>query len=344
MPERRLPNSIATRVAAVKEAKARKAAVNEAEWPISQKTANDLDDITLKFTKELAEMDKALANKVNATSDEKELEDMVRTCIKHFIHVLNFGIKRGKYKVSDRSFYKLDNNTGRLPKLWKESELVTWGSYLIDGEKNRMGAATDNKPMLNPSIEELNLVFEPYLKSHTIQEDLKVKYSREHRDVIDILEEVDTVIRDIWDEVEFYYRRDTPEDMRREARAWGVVYAPNKGEKMPKDAIIIYGIAENNEKSIVMDGGFDAKTGFMITNTSNSRLQFYTTEDPSSDVPNQPIIIAPGETKDCFALELGEADNKHLMVYNPTSETATYSLYLINQLGEAITKELVMSN
>lgn len=42
--------------------------------------------------------------------------------------------------------------------------------------------------------------------------------------------EADSVIRDVWDEVEFALRRLDPPSLRRRAREWGVFYALRPGE------------------------------------------------------------------------------------------------------------------
>jgi len=50
-------------------------------------------------------------------------------------------------------------------------------------------------------------------------------------------EEVDYVIKNGWDEVEFYYRNLKDEKMRKEAMYFGVIYYSRPGEK-PEDGVL----------------------------------------------------------------------------------------------------------
>ena len=46
----------------------------------------------------------------------------------------------------------------------------------------------------------------------------------------------DELITDIWDEIEFKYRKDEPSAMRRKAREYGVVYVSRPGEPVEEGA------------------------------------------------------------------------------------------------------------
>ena len=65
---------------------------------------------------------------------------------------------------------------------------------------------------------------------------------------------------------------------------------------------------------------FDNTTEFSFKNTGETRLQFYTALLPSDPIPETFLEIQAGETATALAFELGAADNKYLMVYNPNVE------------------------
>ena len=43
--------------------------------------------------------------------------------------------------------------------------------------------------------------------------------------------DTDDLILDIWDQVEFFFRKDEASSKRRKAREWGVVYVNDEGEE-----------------------------------------------------------------------------------------------------------------
>jgi hypothetical protein len=76
------------------------------------------------------------------------------------------------------------------------------------------------------------------------------------------------------------------------------------------------------QKITMMQGGFDANTGLMITNNGLVAIWIYTTARAEDNVPDTYLELAPGMQKEVFASELGAEGNTFLMVYNP-SETGT---------------------
>jgi len=67
---------------------------------------------------------------------------------------------------------------------------------------------------------------------------------------------------------------------------------------------------------------FDATTEFSFKNTGETRLQFYTALLPSDPIPENFLELQAGESATTLAFELGAAENKYLMVFNPNVEAA----------------------
>ena len=91
--------------------------------------------------------------------------------------------------------------------------------------------------MQNPDIKEISTQLKAYLIVHNKQSTEKDKFYKENKDVLDMLPQVDDLIRDIYDEVEFEYRIKTASNKRKLARELGVIYVSRKGEE-PEDGVI----------------------------------------------------------------------------------------------------------
>ena len=64
---------------------------------------------------------------------------------------------------------------------------------------------------------------------------------RESNDVIGLRDEVADLVRDIWDEVEFAYRKEPASARRRHGREWGIVYVQRRSERreaLPEEAAL----------------------------------------------------------------------------------------------------------
>ena len=64
----------------------------------------------------------------------------------------------------------------------------------------------------------------------------KDAFDKEQEDVEAMRDQVDGLIRDIWDEVEFAFRREEPSSLRRKAREYGVYYVTRRDEEPEPEA------------------------------------------------------------------------------------------------------------
>ena len=65
----------------------------------------------------------------------------------------------------------------------------------------------------------------------TNQTSKKDAYDKEQEDVDNLRETAADIILDVWDEVEFTFRKNTASSKRRKAREYGVVYITRPGEE-----------------------------------------------------------------------------------------------------------------
>lgn len=240
MPFRRLPSTILGRSKALETASQKASSTAPELWAISTDTQAKLTILYNKFRLESAERQEQFAKQAEATESENAQQHILHNFVAHFIRVFNMGVERGKFTATDRLYYGLNVNQSDLPKLGTEQDLVTWARNLIAGEEKRLTLGEEgekkSKPMSNPSSGEVQTELDKYIVLRNVQSTEKQAFDAENKDVLDMLPEIDELIRDIYDEVEFYYRKETAANKRKLARQWGVVYVSRSGEE-PDDEV-----------------------------------------------------------------------------------------------------------
>lgn len=158
----------------------------------------------------------------------------LRRHIIHFIRVFNMGVKRSVFKDTDRAYYSLSVERAFTPMLHTDSDLRLWAGNIAAGEAARTLAG--GTAMAMPSAAEVAVYLAAFLPLKGQLSNRKDDYDREQEDVERLRKSIDTLIADIWAEVLFFYRKDTPPSVRRKARLWGVIYRPSKkGEVMEEE-------------------------------------------------------------------------------------------------------------
>lgn len=205
----------------------------------------------------------------------------------HMVQVLNLAVDRGSFVKEDRAFYKLDVNTGNLPELGTEAQLIQFAKDVIQGETDRI--AFGGAPLAFPDLVEVQAefaAFEALLIPHTTAVDA-YDTAQEALDAQNA--EADKVIKKIWDEVETFYNEEDESSMRQNAREWGVVYVLVGGTKKVSgiitDSITHLPIADvdvrfqNGNKTVTTDaqGFYDLSTTLMGDQTLIAEHDLYTT-------------------------------------------------------------------
>lgn len=229
MPFRQLPNTDENRAKALKNAKEKADNTDPANWAIDAATKARIDAFLPDWEQELTERGEALSGQTSASATEDEAMGETQMYMSHFWQVFNFAIEREVFSASDRAYYQAPVNNSEIPWTFTESEILVWGQRLIDGEAARIAAG--GTAMENPTIDDVIVKYNAFVAAHNAQSTAKDEYDKEQEDVEDKRPEADDLILDIWDEVEFTYRKDDPPSKRRKAREWGVFYASRPGEE-----------------------------------------------------------------------------------------------------------------
>ena len=228
MPSRELPRSDSGKLDALKKLNDLSGSTPAEELAFSQENAGKVKVFYPSFLKEMQERGTALSAQSNATSARDIAVAKCRMYNSHYFQVFNFGIDRGEHKASERAFYGLDISQESVPPLFTIDDVRRQAENIIKGEVERVNAG--GTPMSNPSKDQVEAAYNDFAAKLKDQTDKKSIYSKEQKDVDDIRAQADELIKDVWDEVEFYYRKLPSAAMRREARVYGVVYVSRPGE------------------------------------------------------------------------------------------------------------------
>lgn len=152
----------------------------------------------------------------------------VRLYISHFIQVVNMAISRGDLSPETLQYFGLEEEEKKMPTLSTEEEVISWGQKLIDGEQRRRLKGLS--PITNPTIAVLKVHYDKFMEYHNYQKSLKNRSQRAQELLTNKRSQVDTVIQQVWNEVENTFN-DLPEEMKREkASEYGLVYVFRKNE------------------------------------------------------------------------------------------------------------------
>ena len=235
MPYRNLPDTDVTLSTALQRAEAKALTVGRNNLAFKLDTLTRLQAFNPVFAKEVGERSSALSVQTDATKARKATEEKCRLYTSHFYQVFNLGIARNEFKVTDRAYFQVPVSQESIPDLSNESSLVFYAKAIVTGEQQRTAAGAI--PMKNPSAAEVETVLNEYQVTLSDQSTKKDNYEKEQRDVDNIRSVALELVKDIWDEVEFTFRKDSPSVMRRKAREYGVVYASRPDEPDEEDTL-----------------------------------------------------------------------------------------------------------
>lgn len=241
MPSRKLPYSDDQRLIALQVA-FNKAEITDDKSPLSAETYGALASFLPQFETELTERGIALRDQAEATRAKDLKKDQGRMYCAHFFQVFNLAVARGMYSAADRAYYQLDVNQESLPVLTAETDVMLWLERIVKGENARVMAG--GIPMSHPSVAEIETLKSEYDVTLATASTEKDQYDKETEDVANLRNAADALIREIWDEVEFHFRKSEDTSLRSKAREWGVVYINRPGETpeegvLPGDAVVV---------------------------------------------------------------------------------------------------------
>jgi hypothetical protein len=230
MPTRHKPRTTEGRNNALRNAKTKKDNT-PGQTVIQAATVTRLDLAEPELKALILASNTALQTQTDATGLLDPVFASCKMWYSHLIQHLNDAIARGEINQSVRANYGIAVSDPTVPEINSYDDLKTWGQLLIDGEAVRVAAG--GTAMSFPSVADFNtLQFSPFNARLNTQSTAKVAYDDSLEDISNKNAEYDDLILRMWNEIELAFYNETPPSLRRNAREWGVVYTPNKGEKV----------------------------------------------------------------------------------------------------------------
>lgn len=228
MPYRRLPNTDAARIRAMRIALEKGRETHPSKVAFSPKTIVRLQKFLPQFENMIQLQRQSYASQNNKSKDYAEIMRKARLYLTHFIRVMNMAIYRGDFPAETRAFYGLATNESTVPSLNNENELISWGKRIIEGEEYRIRKG--GCPITNPTIAVVKVRYQNFIEAWNYQKTLAKRtldYSQKNNE---FRKEADEIIVQIWNEVESTHSTLPEEIKMAENENYGLVYFYRKNE------------------------------------------------------------------------------------------------------------------
>ena len=228
MPYRRLPNTDAARIKAMRIALEKGKEYPPHKLAFSSKTVVRLEKFFPQFEHSIKLYRQTVSSQNKKSKDYNEILKKARVYLTHFIRVMNMAIFRSDLPAETRVYYGLALNESTVPSLNTENELLSWGRRIIEGEEFRIRKG--GSPINNPSIAVVKVRFENFVEALNFHNTI-VKKTFEYTEKNDKLrKEADEIILQVWNEIEATNNK-LPEERRKELNEeYGLVYFYRKNE------------------------------------------------------------------------------------------------------------------
>ena len=244
MPYRRLPNTDAARIRAMKIALEKGIELPPHKMAFSSKTFIRLQKILPQFEHGISLKNQSVKFQYSKGRNFNDTERKARIYLTHFIRVMNMAIFRGDLPVETRAYYGLATNESTVPSLNTENELVRWGRRKIEGEGFRIKKG--GNPITNPTIAVVKVRFEQFLDALNYSQTLNKKTNDYALVNNELRKEADELIISIWNEVESHFSNLNEEERRKECEKYGLVFFFRKGELSKNNVIEDIKLSEKN--------------------------------------------------------------------------------------------------
>jgi hypothetical protein len=239
MPTRRLPKGVPSLIRCLTTARDTYTNTPAAERAIGADLYAQLDGapaaITNKILAAHQDLNIALGNQGPATDLARKGADRAAMFISHFHQVLDLGITRGKFAAGARSYYGRDIHARSLPPLGTYQEIHEAGQSVATGETARQTAEVANYTAMElPAATDVAAAVNDFNDFRAAAAAAQADTNAKQEALQALYEQALPLATDIYDTVEFFYRKDPDPSSRREKCArWGVVYVYGAGETPP---------------------------------------------------------------------------------------------------------------
>lgn len=228
MPYRRLPNTDAARLRALKKALEKGKETPPFHMAFSQKNLVRLEGFLPHFIHNISLRQQVMSSQSDKSKEYQDTARKARMYISHFLRVMNMAIIRGELQPETRTYFNIPVDDPTVPSIATENELLSWGKRVIDGEDIRKKRGLT--PITNPSIAVVKVWYDQFVDIHRFQKNLDRRSSDYANKTASLRKEANDLISDIWNDVESSLSGLPEEKRRREAEKYGLVYVFRKNE------------------------------------------------------------------------------------------------------------------
>ncbi|MBN1107816.1 MAG: hypothetical protein JXA55_03565, partial [Bacteroidales bacterium] len=214
MPYRRLPNTDAARLRALRRALEKGREVPPHKLAYQAKTIVRLHRFLPLFENIIQLQRQSMTSQNNKSKDYYEATRKARLYLSHFIRVMNMAIFRGDLPEETRAFFGLSSAASTVPAMNTDNELISWGKRIIEGEEYRIRKG--GSPITNPTIAVVKVWFGNFLDEYNFHKTITRKTLDYNEKTAEMRKEADKLILEIWNEVEASYGSLSDELKRKE--------------------------------------------------------------------------------------------------------------------------------
>lgn len=228
MPYRRLPNTDAARLKALKVALSKAKELPPFKLAFSQKSYQKIQSFLPSFEHAIIQHKQSYNMQIKRNKEYLQQLKKARLYISHFIQVTRMAIMRGDIPESVLQNFGLEVNDKKNSSLATEKEIIELGEKIIQGENARIREG--GTPIANPTGAMVKVRYENFLEAYRHQKTLQANTAREQKKLADLRPLADEIILTIWNEVEETFKELTDDLRREKAKEYGLVYVFRKSE------------------------------------------------------------------------------------------------------------------
>ena len=233
MPYRRLPKTDAARLRALKTVLDSNDIYTVRNRFIDWQTINRAQPAYDRLLTASEQYRLTYAAQLRGTGKIDRLQHNALMYVSHFLQVLMMAVERGEIKKSALRLYGLDEDAKSLPNMRSAADLLKWGKLAVEGEKNRVKAG--GRPIYNPTIGMVATHVDIFSDVYGQQKRLRKRTAKALENLKMIRPEVDSVLLELWNQIEAHFKDEPPETRFDLCRKFGVVYYYRKNENKGED-------------------------------------------------------------------------------------------------------------
>lgn len=228
MPYRRLPNTDTARIRAMKTALGKSKDLPPQMLAYSARNIVRIQRFLPLFESSIQLQRQSANTRSTRGKEYNEALRKARIYLTHFIRVMNMAIFRGELPAETRAFYGLATNNPSIPPLSTENDLIVWGKRIIEGEEQRIRRG--GSPITNPTIAVVKVRYHSFVDQYNYHKVLVKKTLDYVERTADMRKEADSIILELWNEIEESHKHLEEDARRQECEGYGLVYFFRKNE------------------------------------------------------------------------------------------------------------------